>query len=132
MPLSEDRLYVCALTLASTLPLVCADCAGTMAAYLGCAILPSYLVLFIAFYIDVYKRKGSRRSKRVSYRAALGAQVDEYVYVAGKHDFAPNPTTLRSRKKSRDYIFISCTCARVSAAPLTLMAMLLATGANPH
>jgi fatty acid elongase 2 len=89
-------------SLASTLPLVCADCAGTMvAAYLGCAILLSYLVLFIAFYIDVYKRKGSRRSKRVkSISGGLAAQVNEYVYVAGKDDSpAPNPdATLRSRK----------------------------------
>ena len=28
-----------------------------IAAYSGCAILSSYLVLFIAFYIDVYRRK---------------------------------------------------------------------------
>ena len=42
----------------------CGDCAGTMiAAYSGCAILSSYLVLFIAFYIDVYRRKDSTKSK---------------------------------------------------------------------
>ena len=34
-----------------------------IAAYSGCAILSSYLVLFIAFYIDVYRRKDSTKSK---------------------------------------------------------------------
>ena len=83
------------------LPLVCADCAGTMvAAYSGCAILSSYLVLFIAFYIDVYKRKGSTRSKRVkSISGGIAAQVNEYVYVSGSKSDSPAPdANLRSRK----------------------------------
>ncbi|ODQ81995.1 hypothetical protein BABINDRAFT_160208 [Babjeviella inositovora NRRL Y-12698] len=59
----------------------CGDCAGTMiAAYSGCAILSSYLVLFIAFYIDVYRKKGTTRSKRVqSISGGVAAKVNEYV-----------------------------------------------------
>ncbi|CAK7901644.1 elongation of fatty acids protein 2 [[Candida] anglica] len=80
---------------------VCGDCAGSMlAAYSGCAILSSYLVLFIAFYIDVYKRKGSVRSKRVkSVSGGVAAQVNEYVHVSGsqKIDTSVN-SQVRSRK----------------------------------
>ncbi|QEL58070.1 hypothetical protein CJJ09_000101 [Candidozyma auris] len=67
------------------------------AAYYGCAILSSYLVLFIAFYIDVYKRKGSRRSKRVkSVSGGVAAQVNEYVTASDRD--SPAPETLRKRK----------------------------------
>ncbi|CAI5757178.1 unnamed protein product [Candida verbasci] len=83
----------------------CGDCAGTMiAAYSGCAILSSYLVLFIAFYIDVYKRKGSRRSLRVkSVSGGVAAQVNEYVHVTGREMTptptpTPTPSEIRSRK----------------------------------
>lgn len=81
---------------------VCGDCAGTMlAAYSGCGILSSYLVLFIAFYIDVYKRKTSRKSRRVkSVSGGVAAQVNEYVHVSGRDD-SPTPapdTKVRSRK----------------------------------
>ncbi|RLV94782.1 Elongation of fatty acids protein 2 [Spathaspora sp. JA1] len=81
----------------SVLP-VCGDCAGTMlAAYSGCAILSSYLVLFIAFYIDVYKKKGSKKAKIVkSVKGGVAAQVNEYVYVSGRSE---TPTQgLKSRK----------------------------------
>ncbi|EMG49452.1 ELO2 Elongation of fatty acids protein 2 [Candida maltosa Xu316] len=74
----------------------CGDCAGTMiAAYSGCAILSSYLFLFIAFYLDVYKRKNSTKSKIVkSVKGGVAAQVNEYVYVSGRE----NTPTIRSRK----------------------------------
>lgn len=82
----------------------CGDCAGTMlAAYSGCAILSSYLVLFIAFYIDVYKRKSSKKSKIVkAVHGGVAAQVNEYVYVSGRKE-TPTPVPeekqeLRSRK----------------------------------
>lgn len=76
----------------------CSDCAGSMgAAYCGCAILSSYLVLFIAFYIDVYKKKGTRRSKRVkSVSGGVAAQVNEYVTTSDRD--SPAPETLRKRK----------------------------------
>ncbi|WLF79307.1 Fatty acyl-CoA elongase/Polyunsaturated fatty acid specific elongation enzyme [Lodderomyces elongisporus] len=65
---------------------VCGDCAGTMlAAYSGCAILSSYLVLFIAFYIDVYRKSSSKKAKIVkSVKGGVAAQVNEYVYVSGR------------------------------------------------
>ncbi|KAK6197327.1 fatty acyl-CoA elongase/Polyunsaturated fatty acid specific elongation enzyme [Scheffersomyces amazonensis] len=85
-----------------TLPFICGDCHGTMlAAYSGCGILSSYLVLFIAFYIDVYKRKSSKKSKLVkSVKGGVAAQVNEYVYVSGRAlSPTPQPTeNLRSRK----------------------------------
>ena len=81
----------------------CGDCAGTMiAAYSGCAILSSYLVLFIAFYIDVYRRKDSTKSKIVkSVKGGVAAQVNEYVHASGVQ--IPSNTnstvkTVRSRK----------------------------------
>lgn len=84
-----------------TLP-VCGDCAGTMlAAYSGCAILSSYLVLFIAFYIDVYRKRSSKKSQKVkSVKGGVAAQVNEYVHFTGRSD-SPAPqadTKLRSRK----------------------------------
>lgn len=77
----------------------CNDCHGSMnAAYYGCAILSSYLVLFIAFYIEVYKRKGSRRSKRVkSVLGGVAAQVNEYVIATASDRDSPAPETLRKR-----------------------------------
>ncbi|KAI5961445.1 ELO2 [Candida pseudojiufengensis] len=64
----------------------CGDCAGNLySAYYGCAILSSYLVLFIGFYIDVYRRKSSKKSKIVkSVKGGVAAQVNEYVYVTGR------------------------------------------------
>lgn len=79
----------------------CGDCAGSMlAAYSGCAILSSYLVLFIAFYIDVYRKKDSRRSKRVkSVSGGYAAQVNTYVYTTGRDSPTPQPeANLKSRK----------------------------------
>ncbi|KAI3402945.1 ELO2 [Candida oxycetoniae] len=80
----------------------CGDCAGTMlAAYSGCGILSSYLVLFIAFYIDVYKRKSSKKSKIVkSVKGGVAAQVNEYVYVTGREStpVPENNATVRTRK----------------------------------
>lgn len=76
----------------------CGDCAGTMlAAYSGCSILSSYLVLFIAFYIEIYKRKPTRKSKRVlSVSGGVAAQVNEYVHASGK-SISPAPVGLRKR-----------------------------------
>ncbi|ODV78272.1 GNS1/SUR4 membrane protein [Suhomyces tanzawaensis NRRL Y-17324] len=86
--------------LTSVLP-VCGDCAGTMlAAYSGCAILSSYLVLFIAFYIDVYRRKSSKKSKLVkSVKGGVAARVNEYVYVSGRSDTPTPPTEVQVRSR---------------------------------
>lgn len=76
---------------------VCGDCAGSMvAAYAGCGILSSYLVLFIAFYIEVYKRKGKKAQKVKAVKGGVAAQVNEYVHASGKSD-SPAPETLRKR-----------------------------------
>ncbi|CAK9436832.1 uncharacterized protein LODBEIA_P13540 [Lodderomyces beijingensis] len=80
----------------------CGDCAGTMlAAYLGCAILSSYLVLFIGFYIDVYKKNTSRKAKIVkAVKGGVAAQVNEYVNASGREQ-TPVPElngSVRSRK----------------------------------
>ncbi|KAL3234474.1 Very-long-chain 3-oxoacyl-CoA synthase [Nakaseomyces bracarensis] len=43
----------------------CGDCVGTLTSnYSGCAIISSYLFLFIAFYIEVYKRNGKKVSTK--------------------------------------------------------------------
>lgn len=80
---------------------VCADCAGTMlAAYSGCAILSSYLVLFIAFYIDVYQKKSKKSKKIKAVHGGVAAQVNEYVNTTGRSG-TPTPAPeaqLRSRK----------------------------------
>ncbi|KAK6463684.1 fatty acyl-CoA elongase/Polyunsaturated fatty acid specific elongation enzyme [Scheffersomyces coipomensis] len=101
----QKIIYTYLPSYVDTLPLICGDCNGTMlAAYSGCGILSSYLVLFIAFYIDVYKRKSSKKSKIVkSVKGGVAAQVNEYVYVSGRTlSPTPQPTTelggLRSRK----------------------------------
>ncbi|EGV61350.1 Fatty acyl-CoA elongase/Polyunsaturated fatty acid specific elongation enzyme [Yamadazyma tenuis] len=78
----------------------CGSCTGEMsAAYMGCGILSSYLVLFISFYIDVYKKKTTRRSKRVkSVSGGVAAQVNEYVHTSAR-DATPVPESkVRSRK----------------------------------
>lgn len=80
---------------------VCGDCAGTMlAAYSGCAILSSYLVLFIAFYMEVYKKKSKRSKKIKAVQGGVAAQVNEYVHATGRSD-TPTPVPeaqIRSRK----------------------------------
>lgn len=76
---------------------VCGDCAGTMlAAYSGCGILSSYLVLFIAFYIEVYRRNTTRSRRVKSVSGGVAAQVNEYVHVTGK-SYSPAPEGLRKR-----------------------------------
>lgn len=59
---------------------VCKKCAGSpLATISGCAIISSYLVLFIAFYIDIYK-KSTKKSKVVRrVRGGVAAKVNEYV-----------------------------------------------------
>lgn len=65
---------------------VCGPCNGSMgAAFAGCGILSSYLVLFISFYFEVYKKKTTRRSKRVkSISGGVAARMNEYVHTSGK------------------------------------------------
>lgn len=77
----------------------CGDCAGTMlAAYSGCGILSSYLVLFIAFYIEVFIRNTTKKAKKVkAVKGGMAAQVNEYVNASGKED-TPVPKSLRKRK----------------------------------
>ena len=64
----------------------CGDCSATAsAAVTGCAILSSYLVLFIAFYIEVYRKQGLRKSNRVkAVKGGVAAQMNEYVHASGR------------------------------------------------
>lgn len=82
----------------------CGDCAGKMgAAVAGCSILSSYLVLFIAFYIEIYRKRDSRKSKAVKkVKGGVAAKVNEYVQLESKAMSASGSTdgntTPRSRK----------------------------------
>ncbi|KAG7725649.1 hypothetical protein KL948_004833 [Ogataea haglerorum] len=90
----------------------CGDCAGTpLATISGCIIISSYLVLFIAFYIEVYK-KSSKKAKVVRrVRGGVAAKVNEYVYLdkqtlqsnydsnTGSPLAVPRQRNLRSTKK---------------------------------
>lgn len=76
----------------------CGDCAGSMiAAYSGCGILSSYLVLFIAFYIEVYKKSGRKARKVKAVQGGVAAKVNEYVNVKAEND-SPAPEGIRKRK----------------------------------
>ncbi|ODV86672.1 hypothetical protein CANARDRAFT_195596 [[Candida] arabinofermentans NRRL YB-2248] len=87
----------------------CGDCAGTtLATISGCAIISSYLVLFIAFYIEVYKKKSTKKSKVVHrVRGGVAAKVNEYVLLDKKtlqsnydsNSGSPLPTKRRLAKK---------------------------------
>ena len=78
----------------------CGDCVGSAPATLsGFFIISSYLVLFISFYINVYKRKGTKTS-RVIKRAhgGVAAKVNEYVNVDLSNVSTPSPSPARRRK----------------------------------
>ncbi|KAL6947288.1 Fatty acyl-CoA elongase/Polyunsaturated fatty acid specific elongation enzyme [Hanseniaspora vineae] len=82
----------------------CGDCVGSpIATFNGCAIISSYLFLFIAFYIEVY-RKNTKKSKIVKRTAGgVAAKVNEYVQVDVKNTVTPSPSPaphrlLKSRK----------------------------------
>ncbi|CEP21679.1 ELO2 [Cyberlindnera jadinii] len=80
----------------------CIDCVGTtLATWAGVAIISSYLVLFVLFYIEIYITKGkkARVLKRVD---GFGNKINEYVQVDVKNVVTPSPspapTNLRRRK----------------------------------
>lgn len=84
----------------------CGDCAGKMqAAYYGCSILSSYLVLFIAFYIEVYKKSGSKKAKLVkSVRGGFSAKVNEYVNLESAKlvSATPSPAPSKTRRRRKN------------------------------
>lgn len=83
-------------------------CSGTKIATIsGCSIISSYLFLFIAFYIEVY-RKSSKKAKVVKkVRGGVAAKVNEYVLLDKKtiqenfdsNTGSPIPTRRRTGKK---------------------------------
>lgn len=75
----------------------CGDCVGsTTATFSGCAIISSYLFLFVAFYIEVYKRRGTKKSRIVKrVRGGVAAKVNEYVNVDVAHTSTPSPSPAR-------------------------------------
>ncbi|QPG73358.1 Fatty acyl-CoA elongase/Polyunsaturated fatty acid specific elongation enzyme [Brettanomyces nanus] len=89
---------------------ICLKCAGTpLATVSGCLILSSYLVLFVSFYVDVYKNS-SKQSKVVRrVRGGVAAKVNEYVLLDQKsvqenydsNTGSPLPTKRRSLKDKK-------------------------------
>ncbi|SCU96946.1 LADA_0H03620g1_1 [Lachancea dasiensis] len=75
----------------------CGDCVGsTTATFSGCAIISSYLFLFVAFYIEVYRRRGTKKSRIVKrVRGGVAAKVNEYVNVDVKRTSTPSPSPAR-------------------------------------
>lgn len=82
----------------------CGDCVGsTTATFSGCAIISSYLFLFIAFYIEVYRNKGTKKSRVVKRaRGGVAAKVNEYVNVDLKNTITPSPSPDASLRKRRN------------------------------
>lgn len=81
----------------------CTNCQGSMyAAVWGCCILSSYLVLFIAFYIDVYRKQDSRKAKVVKrVKGGVAAQVNEYVQIDMAKTSALSPSPAPTRRERR-------------------------------
>lgn len=79
----------------------CGDCVGsTTATFSGCAILSSYLFLFVAFYIEIYKNKGTKKSRVVKRaRGGVAAKVNEYVNIDLKNVSTPSPSPTRDLRK---------------------------------
>lgn len=82
----------------------CGDCVGsTTATFSGCAIISSYLFLFVAFYIEVYKNKGTKKSRVIKRaRGGVAAKVNEYVNVDLKNVSTPSPSPDRTVRKRRN------------------------------
>ncbi|CCE61340.1 hypothetical protein TPHA_0A02570 [Tetrapisispora phaffii CBS 4417] len=83
----------------------CGDCVGSpTATFSGCGIISSYLVLFIGFYIDVYRRKDTKKSRVVKRaRGGVAAKVNEYVSVDISSVQTPSPSpspSTRTRRKN--------------------------------
>lgn len=78
----------------------CGDCVGSTAAtFSGCAIISSYLILFISFYIEVYRNKGTKKSRVIKRaRGGVAAKVNEYVNVDLTNVSTPSPSPVRRRK----------------------------------
>ena len=79
----------------------CGRCAGSAAAaWSGACIISSYLLLFIAFYIEIYKRNGSKKSKLVKRaQGGVAAKVNEYVNVDVANERTPSSSPdVRKRK----------------------------------
>ncbi|CDO92814.1 unnamed protein product [Kluyveromyces dobzhanskii CBS 2104] len=81
----------------------CGECVGSTAAtFSGCAIISSYLFLFIAFYIEVYRRQGTKKSKVVKrVRGGVAAKVNEYVNVDLKNVSTPSSSPAPRKRNTR-------------------------------
>ncbi|KAG0675512.1 Fatty acyl-CoA elongase/Polyunsaturated fatty acid specific elongation enzyme [Kluyveromyces marxianus] len=81
----------------------CGECVGsTTATFSGCAIISSYLFLFIAFYIEVYRRQGTKKSKVIKrVKGGVAAKVNEYVNVDVKNVNTPSPSPAPRKRNTR-------------------------------
>jgi fatty acid elongase 2 len=80
----------------------CINCVGTtLATWAGVAIISSYLVLFVLFYIEIYITKG-KKARVVKRVGGFGNKINEYVSIDLKNVNTPSPspapTNLRRRK----------------------------------
>jgi fatty acid elongase 2 len=88
-------------------------CSGTtLATVSGCSIISSYLFLFIAFYIEVYRKKSKKAKVVQRVRGGVAAKVNEYVLLDKKtlqqnydsNTGSPLPPTTRRRTRGEKKI----------------------------
>ena len=81
----------------------CGSCVGsTTATISGVGIISSYLVLFISFYINVYKRKGTKASRIIKRTAGgVAAKVNEFVNadIANMETPSPSPSPAPNKRR---------------------------------
>lgn len=88
-------------------------CSGTpLATFSGCSIISSYLFLFIAFYIEVYRKKSKKAKVVQRVRGGVAAKVNEYVLLDKQtlqqnydsNTGSPIPTTRRRLKTEKKLV----------------------------
>jgi fatty acid elongase 2 len=79
----------------------CINCVGTtLATWAGVAIISSYLVLFVLFYIEIYITKG-KKARVVKRVGGFGNKINEYVSIDLKNVNTPSPSPAPSNLRRR-------------------------------